>query len=181
MEIHLHLYHCWGTSSRKFTILTFVSAPGEYRTCMNMVNVTVMTQKSKKMHSQIHLWGLFGLYNSGGSYTYSTHSKLQYTKTVNQGGGTSSHKLYLTHFNFGTKFCTPLGQECQGSLQALVAILLYFCSHCKLKIVSPVGVILQLAAGKGGSLTLDKADGAITFGITWGGPCLCCRLIQPLG
>ena len=42
------------------------------------------------------------------------------------------------HFNFGTKFCTPLGQECQGSLQALVAIMLYFYSHCKLKIVSPV-------------------------------------------
>ena len=60
------------------------------------------------------------------------------------------------HSKIVIKFCTPLGQECQGSLPTLVAILTYFCSHCKLKIVSPVGVILQLTAGKGGNLTLVR-------------------------
>ena len=41
--------------------------------------------------------------------------------------------------------------------QALVACGTYLWSHCKLKIVSPVGVILQLIVGKGGSLTVVKA------------------------
>ena len=39
--------------------------------------------------------------------------------------------------------------------QALVACLTYFWSHCRLKLVSPVGVILPLTVGKGGSLTVD--------------------------
>ena len=39
--------------------------------------------------------------------------------------------------------------------QALVACLTYFWSNCRLKLVSPVGVILQLTVGKGGSLTVD--------------------------
>ena len=41
------------------------------------------------------------------------------------------------------------------SPQALVACLTYFWSHCRLKLVSPVGVILQLTVGKGSSLTVD--------------------------
>ena len=41
------------------------------------------------------------------------------------------------------------------SPQALVACLTYLWLHCRLKIVSPVGVILQPTVGKGGSLTLD--------------------------
>ena len=39
--------------------------------------------------------------------------------------------------------------------QALVACLTYFWSHCRLKIVLPVGAILQLTVGQGGSLTVD--------------------------
>ena len=49
------------------------------------------------------------------------------------------------------------------SPQALVACLTYFWSHCRLKLVSPVGVILQLTVGKGGSLTVDGLVWAFTF------------------
>ena len=45
------------------------------------------------------------------------------------------------------------------SPQALVACLTYLWSPCRLKIVSPVGVILQLTVGKGGSLTV--------YGLVW--------------
>ena len=41
------------------------------------------------------------------------------------------------------------------SPQALVACLTYFWSHCRLMVVSPVGMILQVTVGKGGSLTVD--------------------------
>ena len=86
---------------------------------------------------------------------YSTHSKFQYTKQQTREGLHPPLKL-LNHFNFGTKFCTPLGQGCQGSPRALVAWLIYFDPHCKLKVASPVGVILQLTEGRGNGLTVGE-------------------------
>ena len=60
---------------------------------MNMVNVSVMIQYERKYILRHTCEELFGLYNPGGDYTYSTHSKFQYTKQLTKEGITSSHKV----------------------------------------------------------------------------------------
>ena len=80
---------------------------------MDMVNVPCLTQNQGKCILRHTFEELFGLYNWGESYTYSTHSKFQCTKQLAKEVVVLQTNL-PNHSNLGTKFCTPPGKGCQG-------------------------------------------------------------------
>ena len=118
-----------------------------------MVNISCLTQNQGKCILRYNCEELFGLYNWGGSYTYSTHSKFQCSKQLAKGVVVLQTYLTIPILELNSAQLQAMGVR--ESPQALVACLTYFWSHCRLKIVSPVGVILQLTVGKGGILTVD--------------------------
>ena len=80
---------------------------------MDMVNVSCLTQNQGKCILRYTCEELFGLYNWGGSYNYSTHSKFQCTKQLPKEVVVLQTNL-PNHSNLGTKFCTFPGKGYQG-------------------------------------------------------------------
>ena len=71
---------------------------------------------------------------------------LVYSNRLAQEGVHPPSKL-PNHFIFVTKVCAPLDKGCQDSPQAPVACYNYLLTHWRLKVVSPVGAILQFTKG----------------------------------
>ena len=103
----------WGTSSRKFSILTFVSVPSETKFAWTWLMYPVWLKIKENAFSDTPVRNYLCLYNWGGSYTYSTHSKFQCTKQLAKEVVVLQTNL-PNHSNLGTKFCTPPGKGGQG-------------------------------------------------------------------
>ena len=103
----------WGTSSRKFSILTFVSVPGETEFAWTWLMYPVRPRIKENAFSDTPVRNYLAYITGVGVIPIALTPSSNVLKKLAKEIVVLQTNL-PNHSNLGTKFCTPPGKGCQG-------------------------------------------------------------------